>query len=528
MAGKFRELAHECSSRKVGSERRGHCRASPRGRVTQTRYGRENEPGSIPGASDTGSVPGASDTHRTPTEHPSVVVSKTMDDLTAKLAQQFESTHAIQFEISGAGMSRVFVAEELALNRKVVIKVLSPALAAAVSVERFQREIMVLAGLNHPNVVPVLSAGIIGGLPYFIMPFVSGESLRVRMARGPLSIRETVGILRDVIRALAYAHAAGIVHRDIKPDNIMLTGSAAVVTDFGVAKAVSASRNRLVPEGQAITGVGISLGTPQYMAPEQAAADPKADHRVDLYASGIVGYEMLLGSPPFFGRTPHALLAAQLTEMPAPLAARRYDVPVALADTIMRCLEKDPNDRPRNATEILRILEGADAISGPVAERPETVTRRRWQRYTRAGGYIAGLIAVAAIAAWAFWKTSPAPVVAQVPTAVRVQRPSMTSADSALTLPFLNAIEASLVRSGVQVFTGVLDVLSQTEYVIESSVQRSGDRARVSVRLIDPDPSVPVWVTQFDFSVDSIFLAQDSVASRVSNAVALAQARRRG
>src|SRR5687768_7630597 len=306
-------------------------------------------------------------------------------------------------------MSRVFVAEELALNRKVVIKVLSPALAAAVSVERFQREIMVLAGLNHPNVVPVLSAGIIVGLPYFIMPFVSGESLRVRMARGPLSIMDTVGILRDVIRALAYAHAAGIVHRDIKPDNIMLTGSAAVVTDFGVAKAVSASRNRLVPEGQAITGVGISLGTPQYMAPEQAAADPKADHRVDLYASGIVGYEMLLGSPPFFGRTPHALLAAQLTEMPAPLAARRYDVPVALADTIMRCLEKDPVDRPRNAAEVARILEGPDAVGGPVAARPELTARKKWERTKRWGWMVAALGAVAAWSAWTFWPTPATP-----------------------------------------------------------------------------------------------------------------------
>src|SRR5262245_22974548 len=235
-----------------------------------------------------------------------------MDELTQKLTEQFEQTHTIQGEIVGGGMSRVFVAEERALSRKVIIKVLSPQLAAAVSVERFQREIMVLAGLNHPNVVPVLSAGLLGNLPYFIMPYVSGESLRVRMARGPLSIRETVGVLRDVTRALAYAHAAGVVHRDIKPDNIMLTGSAAVGTDFGVAKAVSASRNRFVVEGHAITGVGISLGTPQYMAPEQAAADPKADHRVDLYAIGIVGYEMLLGSPPFFGRTPQGVLAAQL------------------------------------------------------------------------------------------------------------------------------------------------------------------------------------------------------------------------
>src|SRR5688572_28907869 len=403
------------------------------------------------------------------------MIGERVDDLTTRLAQQFEATHAIQFEITGAGMSRVFVAEEKALNRKVVIKVLSPQLAAAVSVERFEREIMVLAGLNHPNVVPVLSAGQTGGLPYFIMPFVSGESLRVRMARGPLSIRETVGILRDVTRALAYAHAGGIVHRDIKPDNIMLTGSAAVVTDFGVAKAVSASRQRFAAEGHSITGVGISLGTPQYMAPEQAAADPKADHRVDLYAIGIVGYEMLLGSPPFFGRNPQAVLAAQLTEMPAPLAARRYDVPVALADTIMRCLEKDPADRPRNAAEVARILEGPDAVGGPVAARPELTERRlRWQRNSRTTAVVIALGAVAAMTAWALWPdAAPSPVsepavIATEPASVRVLRPVMTDADSALSLPFINAIEASLVRAGARVFNSTQTSTSaQPMFVLE-------------------------------------------------------------
>jgi serine/threonine protein kinase len=453
-----------------------------------------------------------------------------MDDLPARLAQQFESTHAIQFEITGAGMSRVFVAEEKALNRKVVIKVLSPQLAAALSIERFQREIMVLAGLNHPNVVPVLSAGLISNLPYFIMPFVSGESLRARMARGPLSVRETVAVLRDVTRALAYAHASGIVHRDIKPDNIMLTGSAAVVTDFGVAKAVSASRQRFAAEGHSITGVGISLGTPQYMAPEQAAADPKADHRVDLYAIGIVGYEMLLGSPPFFGRTPQGILAAQLTELPAPLAARRYDIPAALAEIVMRCLEKDPNDRPRTAAEITRVLESADAISGPVAALPEVVTRKRWQRTSR---WVAWGLALGALVAATVWTLRPQPPVTSAAVAealtVRVVRPNtLTGADSVLTLPFLNAIEAALARNGAQVFGGGSPSLDPpSTLVVETSVQRSGNRGRANVRLIDPDPSVPMWVYQAEFSVDSVFGAQDDVAVRVAEAVTQAQLRRR-
>jgi eukaryotic-like serine/threonine-protein kinase len=449
-----------------------------------------------------------------------------MDELTQRLTEQFQATHAIQFEITGAGMSRVFVAEERALNRKVVIKVLSPQLAAAVSVERFQREIMVLAGLNHPNVVPVLSAGLVGTLPYFIMPYVSGESLRVRMARGPLSIRETVGILRDVTRALAYAHAAGVVHRDIKPDNIMLTGAAAVVTDFGVAKAVTASRNRFVVEGHAITGVGISLGTPQYMAPEQAAADPKADHRVDLYAIGIVGYEMLLGSPPFFGRTPQGILAAQLTELPAPLAARRYDIPAALAVVVMQCLEKDPNDRPRTAGVIQQVLESADAIAGPVAALPEVVTRKRRELYSRRAT-VGGILAViGGFAAWTFWpNAAPVSAVPQVPP-VRISRPVLNSADSVLTLPFLNAIETSLVQSGARVLSGTLPGIDAgPTFLIETFVQRSGARARVNVRLIDPNPSAEVWAYQAEFSVDSVFAAQDDVATRVRDAVTRARTR---
>src|SRR5687768_982227 len=180
--------------------------------------------------------------------------------------------HAIQYEPHLAGLARVSIGDDVSLNRKVVIKVLNPALAATVSIQRFQREIMVVAKLNHPNVVPVLSAGEVDGLPYFIMPYIEGESLRGRIVRGPLSLRETVAILKDACRALAYSHSVGIVHRDMKPDNILLAGTAAVVTDFGVAKALTAARDRGVAYGQTITGVGISLGTPQYMAPEQAAA----------------------------------------------------------------------------------------------------------------------------------------------------------------------------------------------------------------------------------------------------------------
>jgi hypothetical protein len=216
--------------------------------------------------------------------------------------------------------------------------------------------------------------------------------------------------------------------------------------------------------------------------------------------------------------------------MPAPLAARRYDIPLALADVVMRCLEKDPNDRPKNAGDVQRILDSADAIGGQVAARPETVTRQKWQRTSRRLWIGAALGGVAALWAWTFWpKPTPPPALTLAPTAVRVVRPTMTGADSAITLPFLNAIEASLVGAGMQVFSGTpSDAGGQLMYVVESSVQRSGDRARVNIRLIDPDPSVPVWVHQQDFAIDSVFAAQDQVAGRVSDAVAQVQSRRRG
>jgi serine/threonine protein kinase len=454
-------------------------------------------------------------------------------ELERRVQQHLGTTHSLEFELGGGGMSRVFVAEDKSLNRRVVVKVLNPSVAATFSVARFQREIMTVAKLNHPNIVPVLSAGEVDGLPYFIMPYIEGESLRGRIVRGPLSLRETVGILKDVMRALAYAHSMGIVHRDMKPDNILLSGSAAVVTDFGVAKAVSAARNKgIVKEGgqthgNTITGVGISLGTPQYMAPEQAAADPNADHRVDLYAMGIVGYEMLVGSPPFHGRSPQALLAAQLTELPPPLASRRYDVPVTLAELVMQCLEKDPADRPRSAADLVRVLDAPDVLSGPIAATPDARAKRRWRWWTTALSTGLGVAAFAAIVVWSLWPATPAVTDAPTPTVttvdsrpvVRVAPAASIGAESVAPAAALSAaIETALVRDGVRVMTSAAGADS-TALTIETTLQRVGGRARAQVRLTGADPSVPVWADQLDFQIADSFAAQDTLAARVVRAV---------
>ena len=274
-------------------------------------------------------------------------------DLRERLQAALGESYRVERELGGGGMSRVFLAQEVHLGRQVVVKVLPPEMAAGVNQERFEREIRLAATLQHPHIVPLLTAGSQGDLLYYVMPHIAGESLRVRITHErALPIGETVRILRDVCDALAHAHAHAIVHRDVKPDNVLLSGKHALVTDFGVAKAVASSSGAAT-----LTSLGMALGTPAYMAPEQAAGDPNVDHRADIYAVGALGYEMLAGRPPFSGLSPQGLLAAQVTATPDPVTLHRDSVPPALAALIMRCLAKHPADRPQTAEELLGQLE---------------------------------------------------------------------------------------------------------------------------------------------------------------------------
>jgi tetratricopeptide (TPR) repeat protein len=283
-------------------------------------------------------------------------------DYRSKLQDALGGAYTLEQELGGGGMSRVFVARENALGREVVVKVL-PTDVAGVSVERFKREIMTAARLQHPHIVPLLSAGEVDGVPYFTMPFVKGEGLRQRLRReGQLPAAEAVRLLRDVAAALAYAHREGVVHRDIKPDNVLLSGGSATVTDFGVAKALRDAAG--TSAGESLTQIGIALGTPLYMAPEQAAADPGVDHRADLYAFGVMAYEMLAGAPPFSGRPAQELLVAHLTERPESILAKRPDLSPELASLIMRCLAKRPEDRPQSADDIVAALDQVTTTGG--------------------------------------------------------------------------------------------------------------------------------------------------------------------
>ena len=320
--------------------------------------------------------------------------------VSAELREQVQTSlgnaYSIERELGGGGMSRTYVAMENALSRRVVVKVLSPELAAGVSVDRFRREIMLAAKLQHPHVVPVLSSGDADGLPWFTMPYVEGESLRAKLARGPRSISQLTGILRDVARALEFAHGHGVVHRDIKPDNVLLAGSSATVTDFGIAKAISAARTG--PEGATLTMAGTSIGSPAYMAPEQAAGDPNIDHRSDIYAFGCMAYELLAGRPPFIGASPAKLLGAHLGETPRDVRELRPDAPPALADLVMRCLQKDPDERPSQAVDLVRVLDSVTS-SGSSTAAPAILAPRI--RAGRALGMWAGATALVGLTAWA-------------------------------------------------------------------------------------------------------------------------------
>ena len=292
-----------------------------------------------------------------------------MSELTERLQSAVGSIYRIERELGGGGMSRVFLAEEPALGRRVVIKVLPPEMSAGVNRDRFQREIQLAARLQHPHIVQLLAAGARDDLLWYVMPFIDGESLRVRLAKqSELPVKEVVRILREVTDALSYAHEQGVVHRDIKPDNVMLSGKHALVTDFGVAKAVSDSSSA----GGNLTSLGLALGTPAYMAPEQASGEPNVDHRADLYALGAMAYEMLCGRPPFMGISPQAVLAAHVTQTPATVVSQRPTVPPALNAIVMRCLEKRAADRWQSAEELQPHLEALLTPSGGTASTTAT------------------------------------------------------------------------------------------------------------------------------------------------------------
>ncbi len=331
------------------------------------------------------------------------------DRLSAALASHYR----LERELGAGGMATVYLAEDLKHHRKVAIKVLREDLAASLGAARFLREIEIAAQLQHPHILSLLDSGDADGFLYYVMPYISGQSLRDRITReGELPVHEAVRLTAEVVDALAHAHAHGVVHRDIKPDNVMLSGRHALVADFGVAKAVSEATGR-----NTITTLGVAVGTPTYMSPEQAAADPHIDHRSDIYAVGVMAYELLAGRPPFTGATPQQVLAAHVTEAPDPVSKRRPGIPPLLEQAVMRCLAKRPADRWQTADELLAQLEQAATPTGgitptrgvtPTDTQPIVVGRGyRWRVPLIVAG-VAVLLGAGSILGHVFSRPAPA------------------------------------------------------------------------------------------------------------------------
>ncbi len=281
-----------------------------------------------------------------------------------RLKAALAGRYTIELELGQGGMATVYLAHDVRHDRQVAVKVLRPELSLELGADRFVREIHLAARLNHPHIMPLFDSGEAGGFLYYVMPVVEGESLRERLQQAKrLPVEDATQIAQEVADALDYAHRHGVVHRDIKPENILLQDGHAVVADFGIGKAVSAAAQGVA----ALTRTGVTVGTPAYMSPEQAAGDEAIDGRSDLYSLGCVLYEMLAGEPPFTGPTAQAVIAAHLTATPRPLAELRSDTPPWVADAIARALAKDPNARFRAATAF------RDAIGAPAtaaAPRP--------------------------------------------------------------------------------------------------------------------------------------------------------------
>ncbi|HVE36417.1 MAG TPA: protein kinase [Gemmatimonadaceae bacterium] len=458
-------------------------------------------------------------------------------DLRERLHETLGSAYLLERELEGGGMSRVFLATESALARRVVIKVLSPDLAAGLSAQRFTREIRLAAALQQANIVPVLTAGEADELPYYVMPFVAGLSLRDRLTRdGRLEIPAAVGVLRDVARALAYAHDNGVVHRDIKPENVLLSGEAAVVTDFGIAKAISAAQTD-TDIGRAptttYTVAGMAIGTPAYMSPEQISSDPTIDHRADLYSFGCLAYEILSGRSPFAGRAAHQLFAAHLSERPASVETLRPDCPASLARLVTQCLEKDPARRPISAHEILRALDSSTAATTGVRRLVNRMSRR--QRVVGVVG--AAVVALGAIVVGArVWPrtahaATDASSLAILPvvnvggdTAKNIWAEGLTDQVAttlarAANLRLATRTSVDRYRNRRNVDAREVGRALQVRHVLQATLWPQRNRVLVVALLSNADDGRELWRDSFERDASDILATLDSITNAITAAV---------
>ena len=447
------------------------------------------------------------------------------ENLVAAVADRY----TIERELGEGGMATVYYAKDLRHDRMVALKVLHPDLALALGPDRFLREIRITAGLAHPHVLPLLDSGDANGFLFYVMPYVSGESLRDRLNRDKqLSVADALQVAREVADALSFAHSQGIIHRDIKPDNILFQAGHAMVADFGIARALSAAG------GEQLTATGLTVGTPGYMSPEQASGEAELDGRSDLYSLACVVYEMLAGQPPFTGATVESVIRQHLTVDPPPITQFRPAVPAAVSDALTRALSKAPADR---FSPVVHFAEALQVGAAPVtAAAPTTAPARPGM-----GPYILAVVAVV--------------VVVLSGLAIRSIRTSGAGATPSDDVPSIAVLPFADLSGGGSEYLGdgiaetLINALSRLEglrvaartsafsfkgrsedvraiaaslnvsAVLEGSVQQAGGRIRVTAQLINAADGFHLWSQNFDRDVSDVFAVQDAVARAVVSAL---------
>jgi serine/threonine-protein kinase len=453
-----------------------------------------------------------------------------------RLQRHLEGRYRIERELGRGGMATVYLATDLKHGRQVAIKVLEPELAAAIGPERFLREIEIAARLHHPHILTLFDSGDAGGLLFYIMPYVQGESLRDRLRHErQLPLDQALQIAREVADALSYAHTQGVIHRDVKPENILLQSGHALLADFGLARAISAAR------GAALTATGMTLGTPTYMSPEQASGSTSLDGRSDLYSLGCVLFEMLAGQPPFTGPTAESLMHQHLSVSPPSVMNLRPAVPEWIASAVQRSMAKNPADR------FSAVAPFAEALAGRGSETLVATTPMRSAaallRERRLAVPALVVAAVVVVGAWLLLRSehrappTPAGESEHARTEIAVLPFQNLSADAQHEY-FAGGLQDELLTQLSQVAS--LKVISRTSVmgyrgsnkplktiaaelgvgsVVEGSVQVAGKRLRVTVQLIDAATDEHLWAQHYDRKLDDAFAIQSEVARKIVTAV---------
>ena len=453
-----------------------------------------------------------------------------MSDAQDRLTQALASQYTIEREVGAGGMATVYLARDIKHDRQVALKVLRPELSAALGSERFPREIKFVAQFNHPHILSLYDSGETQGFLYYVMPYVEGESLRDRLAREKqLPIADAVRILKEVADALAYSHARGVVHRDIKPGNVLLSGRHAVVTDFGVAKAVTASAS-----SDTMTTVGMAVGTPHYMAPEQAMGQGDIDQRADIYALGILAYEMITGRTPFTAETAQGILAAHVMEAPKEIRELRPGLPEPIGQAIMKCLAKNPADRWQSADDLLAHLDliAATPSGGmtPTHTRPIQGIGMPTSKSRRSLLLGVGAVVLLLVGGAGAWKMLAGTGGGGIQRIGVMPIDDISGKDSLFIVAMHDALTNALAQIGS---VGVASRSEMMRYkgstkttreiaaelkldaVVEANVFRTGDIMRITVQFTDPVTTRSLWASSYSPNVTDVLKAQGTVVDQI-------------